>query len=72
MPVTIICGVNELKGDAYAGRSIEDVRRELRTPINIADGASVILNGEHHEDPSSVLRQGDTLEFVKASGEKGA
>lgn len=71
MPVTVLCGVNELKSDAYAGRSIDDVRRELRTPLNIAEGAEARLNQERVADSSTLLRQGDELEFVKSAGEKG-
>jgi hypothetical protein len=72
MSVTVISGVNELKSEAYAGRSVDDVRRELRTPLNIGDGAEAHLNGERVGDPATILRQGDELEFIKSAGEKGA
>ena len=72
MSVTILSGANELKSAAYENRSIEDVRRELRTPLNIAEGAETHLNGQRISDPATVLRPGDELEFLKPGGEKGA
>jgi hypothetical protein len=71
MAATITCGVNRLASENYIGRSIDDIRRELRTPLNIADGAEVFLNGERHTDMTTPLRQRDELEFVKESGTKG-
>lgn len=71
MAVTVLCGVNELKSESYVGRSIEDVRRELRTPLNISDGAEALLNHERVSDSSTLLSQGDELEFMKTAGEKG-
>lgn len=71
MPVNVVSGINELKSDAYVGRTIDEVRRELRTPLGIGDGAEVRLNSEVATDPSTVLRSGDELEFVKNAGEKG-
>lgn len=69
--VRILSGVNELSSGSYVGRTVEEVRRELRTPLSIGDGAQVRLNGEVSTDPSIVLRPGDEVEFVKSSGEKG-
>ena len=69
--VTVVCGVNELSSESYVDRTIEDVRRELRTPLNIGDQAEVQLNGERVEDPQRRLQAGDQLEFVKSSGQKG-
>lgn len=70
MAVKVICGVNELTSESYSGRSVDDVRRELKTPLNIAEGAEARLNDEAAEG-TTVLRSGDELEFVKQSGEKG-
>lgn len=72
MGVRVVSGVNELSSDAYVGRSVDEVRRELRTPLNIGDGAEVFLNHERATDPATVLRSGDEIEFVKTAGEKGA
>ena len=69
--VTVVCGVNELTSESYVDRTIEDVRRELRTPLNISDQAEVQLNGERVEDPQKRLQAGDQLEFIKSSGQKG-
>ncbi len=70
-PATITSGVNELVSESYIDRTIEDVRRELRTPLNIGDQAEMQLNGERVEDPQKRLQAGDQLEFVKSSGQKG-
>lgn len=72
MGVRILNGVNELTSESLVGRSIEEVRRELRTPLNIGDGAEIFLNHERATDPATLLRQGDELEFMKPAGEKGA
>ncbi len=70
--VQVACGVNEISSEAYVGRSIEDVRRELRVPLNIADQAQVRLNGEPVSDAATVLRAGDQLDFSKEVGSKGS
>ena len=69
--VTVVCGVNQLSSESYVDRTIEDVRRELRTPLNIGDQAQAQINGERVEDPQRRLQAGDQLEFVKTAGEKG-
>ena len=70
MSVSVLSGINELKSDAYVGRSIDEVRRELRTPLGIGDGAEARLNGDPVTDPAAILRQNDEIEFVKSAGEK--
>jgi HTH-type transcriptional regulator / antitoxin HigA len=49
---------------------VGEVRRMLRQPLNIAPNVSVYVNGQE-ADSEWVLRDGDTLEFIKASGRKG-
>lgn len=68
----IICGANELDDARWDGKTIDQVREELKTVLNIPEGASVLLNGDEARQTNVALREGDTLEFVKAAGEKGA
>lgn len=67
----IICGANELDDTRWDGKSVEQVRSELRCVLNIPDEAVVRLNGEEIRDVSETLRSGDELEFVKPAGSKG-
>jgi hypothetical protein len=53
------------------GMTAAEVFRLLRDPYNIAPGAAIHVNGAL-ADPNQRLRAGDTLEFVRGAGEKGA
>lgn len=65
----IISGVNTLDAN-LAGRSVADVRGMLSQPLNIDQAAKPMVEGETVGE-DYVLADGDELEFVKASGEKG-
>jgi hypothetical protein len=67
----VICGANELGDYRGEGKTIQQVRDELRCALNIPDNAAVLLNGEEGPDSGSPLRAGDELEFVKPAGSKG-
>lgn len=69
MSVTVDNGVNSLTED-LAGRTVADVRSMLRQALNIAPEAGAYVNGEI-ADSERVLENGDKLEFIKASGQKG-
>ena len=65
----IVSGVNTLDA-GLAGKSVADVRNMLSQPLNIDPASKPVVDGETVcED--YVLADGDELEFVKASGEKG-
>ena len=53
-----------------AGMSVDEVATLLRDPYHLAPGAIATVNGVE-ADPSTRLVRGDTLEFVRAAGEKG-
>ncbi len=53
-----------------AGMSVDEVVTLLRDPYHLAPGAIATVNGVE-ADPSTRLNRGDTLEFVRAAGEKG-
>ena len=67
--VKVISGVNQLEA-GLTGISVATVRQMLSQPLNIDAASKPVVNGETvNED--YVLCDGDELEFVKASGEKG-
>ena len=68
--VTIACGVNSLPTDRVIGMTVGDIRRKYRDQLNIPQGARAILDGRQADD-SSTVRDGQELEFVKETGEKG-
>ncbi|MEI7765030.1 MAG: hypothetical protein WCI93_00425 [bacterium] len=67
--VKVISGVNQIEA-GLAGQSVTSVRNMLSQPLNIDSAAKPVVGGETvNED--YVLTDGDELEFVKSSGEKG-
>ena len=54
-----------------AGMTVGEVQTMLEGAYNIAPGVGVIVNGTE-ADADTVLATGDSLEFVRAAGEKGA
>ena len=69
MSVTVESGVNSTQAE-LAGQKVCDIRTMLRQPLNIDPAARILVNGEASPD-SYVAHDGDTIEFVKASGQKG-
>jgi len=65
----VISGVNTLDAN-LAGRSVADVRGMLSQPLNIDQAAKPVVDGQNVSE-DCILEDGDELEFVKASGEKG-
>jgi hypothetical protein len=73
MSVTLISGVNELSNDSFVGRNIEQIIRETGHLLNIpSENLTILINDRQTSDRGYVLQHGDRVEFVKASGEKGA
>ena len=54
-----------------AGLTVAEAREQLAGPFHIPPGVAVNLNGEQVGGDAR-LRAGDTLEFVRSAGEKGA
>ena len=67
--VSIVWGAN-VDDHEVAGMTIDEVRQELRQVFNIAPDADVVVNGVGATG-DTVLRAGDSLEFVRVGGEKG-
>ena len=65
----IRCGVYELQLDVL-GRSVGQLRRDLRQALNIDPLAVAVVNGSP-VDEDYVAAPSDDLEFVRAAGQKG-
>lgn len=66
---TILNGVNEIKA-SLSGKTVTEVRGMLAQALNIDPNAQPTVGGETVQE-DYILREGDVLEFVKASGKKG-
>jgi hypothetical protein len=53
------------------GMSVGEVATLLRDPYHLAPGAVATVNGVE-ADSNTPLTHGDTLEFIRAAGEKGS
>jgi hypothetical protein len=71
MAISVRHGVNELKLDTLAGKTITEVRDQLADILNIPENAQARLNGSPISNDST-LSDGASVEFVKTAGEKGA
>lgn len=71
MAVTIRHGVNTISVDSAAGKTVGEVRAQVADILNVPENAQARVSGVQAED-SKELADGDTLEFVKTAGEKGA
>jgi uncharacterized protein with beta-barrel porin domain len=67
--VKVVSGVNEMNLE-IVGKTVGDVRREMATLLSLDADVSAEVNGECATD-STLLCEGDRLEFVKESGTKG-
>ena len=68
----IICGTNEVDGGRYVGKTVTQIKDELKDLLGIPEGATVLRNSDpigEHEDQT--MRPGDQIEFVRTAGEKG-
>lgn len=67
--VTVISGAY-LQSLPLANQTVGNARHLLQAALNIGPQAMALVNGRP-VTPETVLRQGDTLEFVHQAGEKG-
>ncbi|GIU69012.1 MAG: hypothetical protein KatS3mg002_0248 [Candidatus Woesearchaeota archaeon] len=67
--VRVSCGANR---DTFpvVGKTIRDVITLLTPILNIPAGAEAYVNGQS-ESYSYILKEGDTLEFIRPAGSKG-
>lgn len=68
--VKIENGVNTLSLEGLEGRTVSSVRERVAQTLNVDPAAVPHVNGVS-ATASYVLKDGDTLEFIKASGTKG-
>jgi hypothetical protein len=67
--VEVSSGVNNMSLQ-LAGKTVGEVRTQLSSVLNIDGDYSAEVNGAA-VNASHTLKDGDSLEFVKASGTKG-
>lgn len=67
--VNIISGVNEISV-AVAGQSLTTVKNNLKTTLGLTGDETIKVNGSAPQ-AEYILKGGDEVEFVKASGSKG-
>ncbi len=67
----IICGVNELENGSFDNQTINEVVTRHGDILNIPSGCVILVNDEEVTDTDYVIRAFDTVEFVKAAGDKG-
>lgn len=67
--VRCVNGANE-RNMPIMGRTVEWARTNLQHDLNIAPGAAALIDGEKVGE-DTVLKEGQTLEFLKESGRKG-
>jgi hypothetical protein len=63
-------GVNSIPIEEIEGKEVHEIRSMLSQALNIDTAAVPTVNGETVNE-NYVLVDGDELEFVKPSGEKG-
>lgn len=67
--IDVVCGANSQQVD-LEGKTVAEAKEALKEVLNIPDDAQAILSGDN-VDNTYILRQGDKLEFIKRSGDKG-
>lgn len=70
MSVTVTSGANGPYDMELAGQTVGQIRQSFAQALNIEEGARASLNGETVDDETEV-EDGDQLDFVKATAEKG-
>ena len=70
MAVTISYGSDSMDVQLN-GATVSTARERARGGLSVPGDAKVVVNGETRSD-EYVLRDGDNVEFVKASGAKAA
>ena len=64
--------VNELDTSLFEGKTLGDALDQARSILNAPDDAQVKLNGEVTTDMNYTLTSSDSVELIKAAGNKGA
>jgi len=70
--VKVIWGPIVKEVAALSGLTVGSLYRGVREAFGIPSGAKPLVNGARAEGASHSLKAGDTCEFVRHAGEKGA
>jgi len=65
-----VSGTNRFGLTHFIGRPVGEIRQALITILNLSPDAVAVVNGKP-VDESCIIEEGDNLEFVQKSGEKG-
>jgi hypothetical protein len=68
--ITVIFGVNEMNLQ-LAGKTIAEIRKAVAPLLGLTGEEKVLLNSERLEAMTEI-EDGDVVEFVKETGEKGS
>lgn len=71
MSVTLNYGVNSIETSTFSGKSVCDAAKFALEFLGAPKDATIKVNGQEVYDASILLEDGDVVEFVKVSGEKG-
>ena len=71
MSISIKHGVNTLNLDGLSGQTVGQIRERVTDVLTMGSNEEARLNGNPVSDDTTVS-DGQTLEFVKVAGEKGA
>jgi len=67
-------GMANVNGDEVpvAGMTLGEIRQRLTDRFNIDSGASMFVDGQLVDDENQVVRTGQSVEYLRHSGEKGS
>ncbi len=70
--LTVICGANEMELDEVGGKTVRQIREQLREILSIHEDHNLVyVDGREVNDLDYVLSGKERLEFKKPSGRKG-
>lgn len=69
--VSVVSGANSRTFELADGTTVGEVRRSLAEVMNLPDHGRAVVGGNYVDDGYR-LREQDTLEFPRPSGEKGS
>jgi hypothetical protein len=67
--IKVVCGANYEEAEVV-GMTVAQAKRALMESLNIPEDSQAIISGDN-VNTDYILREGDTLEFIKPSGENG-
>lgn len=69
--IKVMCGINSYPTDKVVGMTVGQIREKFKTVLNIPSDARAIVDGKA-ANSDTVVHDGQELEYVKETGEKGS